>query len=58
MPVQRRPEQGTRKETTEAMKSPNCKNEEGGCGLGKDIKGEESMGVAVGHGGARPRIDF
>ena len=58
MPVQRRPEQGTREKTTEAMRSPNCKDEEGGCGRGKDVKGEESMGVAVGHGGARPPIYF
>lgn len=58
MPAQRRPEQGTREKTTEAMRSPNCKDEEGGCGRGKDVKGEESMGVAVGHGGARPPIYF
>ena len=45
MPGQRRPEQETRDETTEAVKSSNCKKEEGGCGLGKDIKGEESMGA-------------
>lgn len=38
MPVQRRPEQGTREKTTEAMRSPNCKDEEGGCGRGKDVK--------------------
>lgn len=49
MPAQRRPEGGTREKTTEAMRSPNCKDGRKVAVTGKDESSEESM-EAVGHG--------